>query len=111
MTIFEISDLIGFQENSIRSAIYRLKETGLIKESGFYKRKYKIYEALGVPYDSDNPFLEVSLNLIDTEILKKMLLPFIKRNITIRLTEKESKRVSKLFLDTYNEEGERKNGK
>lgn len=111
LTIFEVSELIGFQQNTIRTIMNRLKEEGMIRESGFFKRKFKVYEIPNIDYDSDNPYLDVSINTLDTEILKKMLLPFVKRDITLKLSEKESDRVTKLFMDTYNEEGERKNGR
>lgn len=111
LTIYEVSDLIGFQQNTIRTVINRLKEEGMIRDSGFFKRKYKVFEIPNIEYDTDNPYLDVSVGSLDTEILRKMLLPFVKRDITLKLSEKESDRVTKLFIDTYNEEGGRKDGK
>ncbi len=66
MTIFEISELIGYQENSIRTAVYRLKENGLIRETGHFKRKYKIYE---VP---DDPYSNKSKEQIEREIIERL---------------------------------------
>ncbi len=39
----------------------------MIRDSGYFKRRYIVYEVPNVPYDIDNPYLDVSANLINSE--------------------------------------------
>lgn len=87
LTIKEIADNTEFNENQTRVYIHRLLNDNLIKEIG-KKNRYIIYAAV-----------EKEDNILDTQILKKMILPFIKNNIELDLENNEIERIKNLFQE------------
>jgi len=105
LTIFELSHNIGNSEAVIRNTLYRdLKPKGIVSEIGFRKnpnasstRGYKIYH-----------LHKEKLPERDTEILKKLVIPFAKYNVKAKLKPSDIERVKEL-LQQQLKEGELSN--
>ena len=88
LTVKELSNSLGYGENEIRVYINRLVKENKIKSIG-KKELFKIYKAIS------NEIIESES--IDTEILKKLIIPFARSGIEIDLSNEEIKRIKQLM--------------
>ena len=102
----DLSQELDIDENTIRVVVNRMAKYGVIKHTGRFINRYKVYrlvrpEELELGKESEKY----------REILVKMLLPFAEEGIKVStITSEESEIIKKLFQDAYSETGERKNG-
>ena len=87
LSVKNISEISEFTENEARVYIHRLKDKDLVKETG-KRGRYITYTAKGS---------ELEAHSLDTQILKKLIIPFAKNNISVDLQEKEIKRIKILM--------------
>lgn len=85
LTTKEIAQKLDITPNEARVYVNRLKSKGKVKVIG-KKERYKIYRAIE----------STEINL-DTQILKKLIIPFAKNGIKVDLESKEIERIKQLM--------------
>ena len=85
LTVKNVSEISDFTKNEARVYIHRLKENDLVRETG-KRGRYITYTAK-----------DLEIRNIDTQILKKLILPFAKNNISVDLEDKEINRIKQLM--------------
>ena len=104
-TIKDFSQTLDLSENIVRTTINRLKKHGVVKHTGMFINRYKLWR-LAKPEE-----LDVNANFEEyREILIKMILPFAKSGIKVELLPSEQEKIRELFEDNYDPSGERKRG-
>ena len=104
-TIKDFSQTLDLSENIVRTTINRLKKHGVVKHTGMFINRYKLWR-LAKPEE-----LDVNANFEEyREILIKMILPFAKSGIKVELLPSEQEKIRELFEDNYDPSGERKGG-
>lgn len=105
-TTKDLSQTLDIDENIVRVVVNRMANYGVIKHTGRFINRYKVYrlvkpEELVLGKESEKY----------RGILVKMLLPFAREGIKVSsITPEESEVIRELFQNTYSETGERKNG-
>ena len=102
-TTKDLSEDLEIGENYIRTVINRLIKHGVIKHTGRFINRYKLYR-LAKPEE-----LEMNINYEKyRDILIKMILPFAKSGIKVELLPSEQEKIRELFQDNYHPSGEKK---
>ena len=101
----DLSEELDIGEGIIGVVLNRMAKTGVIKHTGRFINRYKVYRLVR-PEE-----LELGINCEKfRELLVKMILPFAKSGIKVSLTSEESEIIQKLFEKSYTESGERIDG-
>ncbi len=102
-TTKDLSEDLEIGENYVRTVINRLTKHGVIKHTGRFINRYKLYR-LAKPEE-----LEMNLNYEKYRgILIKMILPFAKSGIKVDLLPSEQEKIRELFQDNYDDSSEKK---
>jgi len=105
-TTKDLSRDLDIDENYIRVLINRMVKRGVVRHTGRFINRYKLYR-LAKPEE-----LEMNVNYeIYRDILIKMILPFAKSGIKVELSPSEQEKIRELFQDNYQPSGEKKNGR
>lgn len=111
-TVRELSDEIGWNRNSVRTFLHKMKMRMLVLPTGKYRRRFQIWELFDHEYEEEIEFWKKTpKRFIDTNILKKMILPFAKKHVIVKLSSDESSRIKELTKMTYDKKGERIDGR
>ena len=101
----DLSEELDIGEGIIGVVLNRMAKTGVIKHTGRFINRYKVYRLVR-PEE-----LELGINCEKfRELLVKMILPFAREGIKVSLTSEESEIIQKLFEKSYTESGERIDG-
>lgn len=103
-TIKDLTQTIDHSENVIRVTVNRMKRRGIIRHTGRFINRFKLYR-LAKPEELERHEYELV-----KKILIKIILPFAKSGITVELLPSEQERIEELFQDNYNASGIRKKG-
>ena len=102
-TTKDLSRELSINENYIRVLMNRMVKRGVIRHTGRFINRYKLYR-LAKPEE-----LEMNINYEKYRgILIKMILPFAKLGIKVELLPSEQEKIRELFQDNYHPSGEKK---
>lgn len=93
LTTKEIQKETGFELNLIQVYLNQFKKSDKVKKIG-NKGRFAIYKAKVESLKGNNG--------IDTQILKKLIIPFAKSKIIVKLFPNEQKRIKILFGEVKN---------
>ena len=103
-TTKDLSQTLDIDENIVRVIVNRMANYGVIKHTGRFINRYKVYRLV----KPEELVLGKECEKY-REILVKMLLPFAKEGINVStITPEESEVIRELFKDHYSETGDKR---